>query len=102
MPARERTATSFRDEDLIDLFSRLPDLLERRPDLEPTIYRAFLKAFARREEVALVLTEFSADEREYIDWAIPCAADAIETFVTDGVQTVMNRFNGLVPPEYNC
>ena len=57
MPARERTATSFRDEDLIDLFSRLPDLLERRPDLEPTIYRAFLKAFARREEVALVMTE---------------------------------------------
>ena len=45
MPARERTATSFRDEDLIDLFSRLPDLLERRPDLEPTIYRAFLKTF---------------------------------------------------------
>ena len=57
MPARERTATSFRDEDLIDLFSRLPDLLERRPDLEPTIYRAFLKTFARREEVALVMTE---------------------------------------------
>ena len=57
MPARERTATSFRDEDLIDLFRRLPDLLERRPDLEPTIYRAFLKAFARREEVALVMTE---------------------------------------------
>lgn len=49
-----------------------------------------------------VLTKFSADEREYIDWAIPCAADAIETFVTDGVQTAMNRFNGLVPPEYNC
>ena len=57
MPARERTATSFRDEDLIDLFGRLPDLLERRPDLEPTIYRAFLKTFARREEVALVMTE---------------------------------------------
>ena len=57
MPARERTATSFRDEELIDLFRRLPDLLERRPDLEPTIYRAFLKAFARREEVALVMTE---------------------------------------------
>ena len=28
MPARERTVTSFRDEDVIDLFSRLPDLLE--------------------------------------------------------------------------
>ena len=57
MPARERTVTSFRDEDLIDLFSRLPDLLDRRPDLEPTIYGAFLKTFARREEVALVMNE---------------------------------------------
>ena len=49
-----------------------------------------------------VLNEFSADEREYIDWAIPCAADAIETFVTDGVQTVMNQFNGRVPPSHDA
>ena len=43
------------------MFSRrLPDLLERRPDLEPVIFKAFLKAFARREEVALVLTELRA------------------------------------------
>ena len=60
MSARERTVTSFRDEDLIDLFSRLPDLLDRRPDLEPTIYGAFLKTFARREEVALVVNELRA------------------------------------------
>ena len=46
-----------------------------------------------------VLNEFPAAEREHIDWAIPCAADAIETFITDGVQTAMNRFNGLVPPK---
>ena len=47
--------SSLRDEDLIDLFSRrLPDLLERRPDLEPTL------TFARREQVALVLTELRA------------------------------------------
>ena len=57
MPAREGTVTSSRDEDVIHLFSRLSDLLERRPDLEPTIFGAFLKTFARREEVALVLTE---------------------------------------------
>ena len=57
MPPRERTVTAFRDEDLIDLFSRLPDLLDRRPDLEPTIYGAFLKTFVRREELALVLNE---------------------------------------------
>lgn len=48
-----------------------------------------------------VLSEFPADEKESIDWAIPCAANAIETFVTDGVQTAMNRFNGRVPPEHD-
>ncbi len=48
-----------------------------------------------------VLSEFSVAEREDIDWAIPCAADAIETFVTHGVQTAMNRFNGCVPPTHN-
>lgn len=48
-----------------------------------------------------VLSEFSAAEREDIDWAIPCAADAIETFVTGGVQTAMNRFNGCVPPTHD-
>ena len=53
--------SSLRDEDLIELFSRrLPDLLDRRPDLEPTLFHAFLKTFARREEVALVLTELRA------------------------------------------
>ena len=48
-----------------------------------------------------VLNEFSAAEREDINWAIPCAADAIETFVTEGVQTAMNRFNGSVPPTHD-
>ena len=48
-----------------------------------------------------VLNEFSAVEREDINWAIPCAADAIETFVTDGVQTAMNRFNGCAPPKHD-
>ena len=58
MPARGEVAASLGDEDVIDLFSnRLPELLERRPDLEPTIFGAFLKTFARREEAALVLTE---------------------------------------------
>ena len=59
--------SSIRDEDLIDVFSRrLPDLLERRPDLEPTIFAAFLKTFARREEVALVLTELRAFRTEVV------------------------------------
>ena len=63
---RNRDAlASIRDEDLIEVFSRrLPDLLERRPDLEQTIFTAFLKTFARREEVALVLTELRAFRTE--------------------------------------
>ena len=56
---------SIRDEDLIEVFSRrLPDLLERRPDLEQSIFTAFLKTFARREEVALVLTELRSFRTE--------------------------------------
>ena len=49
------------DEELIELFGRqLPDLLERRPDLEPVIYNVFLKVLVRKEEVAVVLAELRA------------------------------------------
>ena len=55
------------DEEIIELFTvRLPDLLERRPELEPAIYSAFLKFLARKEEVAAVLAElreFRAETR---------------------------------------
>ena len=43
-----------------------------------------------------VLSEFSESERAEIDCVVQRAADAIETFVTDGVQATMNRFNGQV------
>ena len=49
---------TFSDEELIDVFNRqLPDLLERRPELEPVIFQGFLKAFVRREELAVILDE---------------------------------------------
>jgi hypothetical protein len=55
------------DEAVIYLFSeQLPELLEKRPELEPRIYHAFWKAFARKEEVAAVmqeLGEFRAETR---------------------------------------
>ena len=61
MQTSREPISSLRDEDLIELFSRrLPDLLERRPDLQPALFDAFLKTFARREEVALVLMELRA------------------------------------------
>jgi hypothetical protein len=62
------------DEELVDLFGRqLPDLLERRPDLEPMIYNVFLKVLVRKEEVAAILAELRAfradvDQRfEHVD-----------------------------------
>ena len=83
---------TFSDEELIDLFNRqLPDLLDRRPDLEPLIYQGFLGAFARREEVAMVLQELQElraemDQRfeqvdrrfEQIDARIDAFRDAVE------------------------
>ncbi len=51
-------AMRLTDEELIHLFDvQLPTLLERRPELEPRIYHAFIKAFAKKEEVAQILEE---------------------------------------------
>ena len=40
-----------------------------------------------------VLSEFSKAQREEMDFVVQRAADALETFVTDGVQAAMSRFN---------
>ena len=40
-----------------------------------------------------VLSRFPPDERDVIERAIQRAADAAETFLTDGVHVAMNRFN---------
>ena len=40
-----------------------------------------------------VLSTFGRDERDAIDRAILRAADAVETFVAEGVTATMNRFN---------
>ena len=47
----------------------------------------------RRELADHVLSRFDADEVPGIEAAIARAADAAETFVTDGIDVVMNRFN---------
>jgi PTH1 family peptidyl-tRNA hydrolase len=48
---------------------------------------------ARRELADHVLSRFDADEIPGIEAAIARAADAAETFVADGIDVVMNRFN---------
>jgi PTH1 family peptidyl-tRNA hydrolase len=49
----------------------------------------------RRDLADHVLAGFDADERPVIDAAIGRAADASELFVADGIEAVMNRFNGV-------
>ena len=48
---------------------------------------------ARRSLTAHVLAGFDGDEREEMEAAIERAADAVETFVEDGIDRMMNRFN---------
>jgi PTH1 family peptidyl-tRNA hydrolase len=48
---------------------------------------------ARRELSDHVLATFDADERPIVAEAVGRAADAAELFVTEGIQSVMNRFN---------
>lgn len=42
-----------------------------------------------------VLSTFKPDERELVDEMIRIAADAAERWLSDGVETAMNQFNGL-------
>lgn len=45
-------------------------------------------------QVDYVLSEFTDAETQEIEEAVQRAVDAVETFVTDGILTAMNRFNG--------
>jgi PTH1 family peptidyl-tRNA hydrolase len=47
----------------------------------------------RRDLADHVLSRFDADERATIDDAIVRATDAVEVFVSDGIDAVMRRFN---------
>ena len=47
----------------------------------------------RRDLAGYVLARFEESEREVVDEALDRAADAVDTFVADGIDTMMNRFN---------
>ena len=54
-----------------------------------------------RATVDHVLATFRSDELELVDAAISTAADAVETWLRDGIDAAMNAYNGLdlaVPP----
>jgi len=48
-----------------------------------------------REMVNHVLATFKPDERELADEMVQVAADAVERWLTDGIEAAMNEFNGL-------
>lgn len=50
--------------------------------------------FERGRQSDYVLSVFEADELPLIDAAVEQSRDAALTFVTDGITTAMNRFNG--------
>jgi PTH1 family peptidyl-tRNA hydrolase len=48
---------------------------------------------ARRDLADHVLATFDADERPIVSETVDRAADAVETFIEQGIEPVMNRFN---------
>jgi len=91
-------ALNLTDEELIELFDvRLPELLERRPELEPRIYHAFMKAFATKEEVASVLSElrdFRAETRERFE-QVDQRFESLEARVEAGFREVQRAIDRL-------
>jgi hypothetical protein len=55
-------------EEVVHIFThQLPQILDEHPELEPQLYHFFLKAFARKEEVAALrqdIFEFREETRE--------------------------------------
>jgi hypothetical protein len=86
------------DDELIELFDKqLPDLLERRPELEPRVYHAFMKFFATKEEVAVVLAElrdFRAEVEQRFD-RVEQRLDGVEEQAQNFRAEVQERFTNL-------
>jgi len=45
------------------------------------------------DQADYVLGRFTPEQKEHLDPSLERAADAAEVFITDGIQTAMNRFN---------
>jgi peptidyl-tRNA hydrolase, PTH1 family len=52
----------------------------------------------RRDLADHVLARFDDDEREEVERAIARAADAVETFLAEGIEAAMNRYNRAEEP----
>ncbi len=62
----EHQTSVLTEEELIYILEvQIPDLLERRPELQRRIYSAFLDLFARREEIAAIMEELRNFHSEF-------------------------------------
>jgi PTH1 family peptidyl-tRNA hydrolase len=52
----------------------------------------------RRDLVDHVLARFDDDERDEVEQAVARAADAVETFLAEGIEAAMNRHNRAEDP----
>jgi peptidyl-tRNA hydrolase, PTH1 family len=76
----------------------LSDLIYRlRTDSFSRLRVGIGRDFPRGRQADYVLQRFTPDQRALVDEAIPVAADAALTWLTDGLGTAMNRFNGWKP-----
>jgi len=73
----------------------LEDIINRLGSDEVSRLRVGIGAVPDSWDAAdFVLSRFSAAERPVIDDAIILAADAVECWAAEGIETAMNRFNG--------
>lgn len=66
-------------------------------DAYPRLRIGIGRDFPRGRQADYVLQHFTPEQRVLIDEALPVAADAALTWVAEGVQTAMNRFNRYRP-----
>lgn len=66
-------------------------------DAYPRLRFGVGRDFPRGRQAQYVLEPFTPAQRALVDEALPVAVEAALTFITDGVQTVMNRYNAFRP-----
>ncbi|HLV43343.1 MAG TPA: aminoacyl-tRNA hydrolase [Aggregatilineales bacterium] len=75
----------------------MKDIIRRLGEEFPRLRVGIGRPPGRMDAAAYVLQDFGADELPVIREAVDRAADALETWLRDGLDLAMSRFNG--PPE---
>jgi PTH1 family peptidyl-tRNA hydrolase len=77
----------------------LADITERLgTDQFPRLRIGIGKDFSRGRQSDYVLQPFTPDQWAAVEPALPVAADAALTFIAEGINTAMNRYNSYRPP----